>query len=113
MSFQIKPIRELLVRPSLPPALSRMSELAYNIVWSWEPMIRALFRRLDPAQWRESGYNPVVLLGRVPQSTLDRAAADPRYLTLYAQACARHDAQIRTRPASPGSPLIAYFSAEY
>src|SRR6266704_1835268 len=113
MPFQIKPIREFLVRPSLPPALSRMSELAYNVVWSWEPIIRALFRRLDLALWRESGYNPVVLLGRVPQSTLDRAAADPRYLALYAQACARHDAQIRTRSPSPGSPFIAYFSAEY
>ena len=57
MPFQIKPIREFLVRPSLPPALSRMSELAYNIVWSWEPVIRALFRRLDLVLWRESGYN--------------------------------------------------------
>jgi len=55
MPFQIKPIREFLVRPSLPPSLSRMSELAYNVVWSWEPMIRALFRRLDPTLWRESG----------------------------------------------------------
>src|SRR6266481_5666812 len=113
MPFQIKPIREFLVRPSLPPSLSRMSELAYNVVWSWEPMIRALFRRLDPILWRESGYNPVALLGRVPQSTLDRAAADPRYMALYAQACERYDAQIRTKEPAPGDPFIAYFSAEY
>src|SRR6266566_4294415 len=113
MPFQIKPIREFLVRPSLPPSLSRMSELAYNVVWSWEPMIRALFRRLDPVLWRESGYNPVALLGRVPQSTLDRAAADPRYMALYTQACERYDAQIRTKEPAPGDPFIAYFSAEY
>src|SRR5438874_7241604 len=112
MPFQIKPIREFLVRPSVPPALSRMPELAYNIVWSWEPLIRALFRRLDPVLWRESGYNPVVLLGRVPQSTLDRAAADPRYVALYTQACERHDAQIKM-PSSDSGALIAYFSAEY
>ena len=113
MPFQIRPLREFLVRPSLPAALSRMSELAYNIAWSWEPMMRALFRRLDPALWRESGYNPVVLLGNVSQSTLDRAAADPRYVALYVQACERYDALIR--PKSPGSrdTLIAYFSAEY
>src|SRR5258706_3092028 len=112
MPFQIKPFRDFLVRPSLPPALSRMSELGYNIVWSWEPMIRALFRRLDPAQWRESGYNPVVLLGSVSQSTLDRDAADPRYLTLYTQACERYDEQIKPKPGA-GDTLIAYFSAEY
>ena len=113
MPYQIKPLREFLVRPSMPPALSRMPELAYNIVWSWEPGIRALFRRLDPILWRESGYNPVILLGRVPQATLDRAAADPRYLALYAQACERYDAQVTTTGPRPDDKLIAYFSAEY
>ena len=80
MPFNIQPIREFVVRPALPPQLSRMSELAYNILWAWEPSIRTLFRRLDPALWKESGYNPVVMLGRVSQSTLERAAADPRYI---------------------------------
>jgi starch phosphorylase len=42
-----------------------MPELAYNILWAWEASIRTLFRRLDPALWKESGYNPVVMLGRV------------------------------------------------
>src|ERR1700704_1300029 len=113
MPFQIKPLREFLVRPSVPAALSRMPELAYNIAWSWEPNTRALFRRLDPALWRESGYNPVVLLGNVSQSTLDRAAADPRYLALYTQACERYDAQIKKKFPATGDKLIAYFSAEY
>src|SRR6266436_3472768 len=113
MPFQIKPIREFLVRPSLPPSLSRMSELAYNLAWSWEPMIRALFRRLDPTLWRESGYNPVVLLGNVSQETLDRAAADPRYVALYTQACERYDALIEPKSIISGDTLIAYFSAEY
>ena len=53
MPFHIQPLREFLVRPALPPSLSRMTELAYNILWSWEPMVRSLFRRLDPAIWRE------------------------------------------------------------
>ena len=48
MPFNIQPIREFVVRPALPPQLARMSELAYNILWAWEPPIRALFRRLDP-----------------------------------------------------------------
>ncbi len=41
MPFHIQPIREFLVRPALPSTLSRMTELAYNILWSWEPVIRA------------------------------------------------------------------------
>src|ERR1700683_326328 len=101
MSFNVQPIREFVVRPALPRQLSRMSELAYNILWAWEPTIRTLFRRLDPALWKESSYNPVVMLGRVSQNTLDRAASDMRYLPQSRMACQRFDAQMSTGPATP------------
>ncbi|MGI8989104.1 MAG: alpha-glucan family phosphorylase [Bryobacteraceae bacterium] len=112
MPFHIQPIREFLVRPALPTSLSRLSELAYNIIWSWDPVIRALFRRLDPVLWKECGYNPVVMLGRVKQTTLERAATDPRYLAQYTLACQRYDSQLKTTPRADNK-LIAYFSAEY
>ena len=97
----------------MPEELRRMPELAYNIIWSWEPIIRAMFRRLDPILWRECGYNPVLMLGRISQAALEKAAADHRYLSLYSQACQRYDdAMQRRRPQTDGQ-LIAYFSAEY
>ena len=97
----------------MPEELRRMPELAYNIIWSWEPIIRALFRRLDPLLWRECGYNPVLMLGRISQAALEKAAADHRYISLYTQACQRYDdAMQRRRPQTDGK-LIAYFSAEY
>ncbi len=113
MPFHIQPVREFLVRPSVPPALARLTDLAYNIVWSWEPNIRALFRRLDPVLWKEIGYNPVAMLGRVSQATLERAEADPRYRALYNQACERYDFHMNRPSASSDHKLIAYFSAEY
>jgi len=113
MPFHIQPLREFLVRPALPPTLARMNELAYNILWSWEPMVRALFRRLDPAIWRECGYNPVLMLGRVPQATLQKAGSDPRYLALYRMACETYDARTRKSGTPGDGKLIAYFSAEY
>ncbi len=113
MPFHIQPLREFLVRPSLPDSLSRLTELAYNIVWSWEPIIRSVFRRLDPNIWRESGYNPVLMLGRVSQATLQKASTDPRYLALYRSACATYDARVRKSPPPADGKLIAYFSAEY
>ena len=113
MPFYIQPIREFLVRPALPPSLSRLAELAYNILWSWEPIIRAAFRRLDQNLWRDCGYNPVLMLGRVSQAALKKASADPRYLALYRMACDTYDARVR-KAAPPGDgKLIAYFSAEY
>ena len=40
MPYQIQPLREFLVRPALPPALSRLLELGYNLLWSWDHTIR-------------------------------------------------------------------------
>ncbi len=113
MPFTIQPVREFVVRPALPVQLARMPELAYNILWAWEPSIRTLFRRLDPALWKESGYNPVVMLGRVSQATLERAASDARYLAQYQLACQSFDAHMGTAGRKSDGKLVAYFSAEY
>ena len=112
MPFQIQPVKEFLVRPALPPALSRMSDLAYNLLWSWDHNIRSLFRRLDPALWKNCGHNPVLMLGRVPQATLERAAADPRFLAAYRRACERFSTYVERSEQGEGR-LIAYFSMEY
>src|SRR5690349_11656362 len=113
MPFYIEPIREFLVRPALPESLNRLTELAYNLLWSWEPLVRALFRRLDPTLWRECGYNPVLMLGRVAQSSIQRAANDPRYMSLYRMACETFDTRVRKAQPRSAGQLIAYFSAEY
>src|SRR4051812_32088811 len=112
MPSNIHPVREFVVRPALPPQLSRMQELANNILWAWEPPIRALFRRLDPALWKET-YNPVVMLGRVPQATLEKMALDQRYIAQYQLACQRFDSHLKYPPTSTDGKSIAYFSAEY
>ena len=106
------------MRPSLPAGLSRMGELAYNLLWSWDHTVRALFRRLDAALWKSCGHNPVLMLGRLPQATLERAAADPRFVAVYRRACERHDAYLKgSENSKAGSAaehkLIAYFSMEY
>ncbi len=113
MSFQIRPLKEFLVRPALPAALQRMPELSMNLLWSWDHSLRALFRRLDPGIWKASNQNPVVLLGRVPQATLERAAADPRFLALYRRACETQDAYLAASSADRSNMLVAYFSMEY
>lgn len=117
MSFEIRPLQEFLVRPALPRALERLPEIGLNLMWSWNHSLRALFRRLDPALWKASNHNPVLMLGRVSQETLERAAADPRYLALYRRSCDIHDSYLQapTAPLSKASEpmLIAYFSMEY
>ena len=104
---------EFLVRPEIPEPLSRMNELAHNVLWSWEPNIRLLFRRLDSNLWRDTLHNPVAMLGRVPQETLLARASDPRYLALYRRACERLDAYMRRAGPAHNDQLIAFFSMEY
>jgi glycogen phosphorylase len=116
MGFQIQPLQEFLVSPALPTALSRLGELANNLLWSWDHNVRTLFRRLDFQLWRSCEHNPVLMLGRIPQAVLDKAAADPRYVALYRRACERYDAYLQ--PAvdihhRKGAMLVAYFSMEY
>ena len=94
MPFQIRPVKEFLVRPALPPAIARMSDLAYNVLWSWDHTVRSLFRRLDAPLWKNCGHNPVLMLGRVPQATLERAAADSRFLAAYRKACDRYSSYV-------------------
>lgn len=113
MPFQIRPLKEFLVRPALPAALSRLTELAYNLLWSWDHSVRAVFRRMDDKLWKSCGSNPILMLGRIPQSTLERHAADPRYLSVYKRACDRLDEYLAAQPEAEGGKLIAYFSMEY
>jgi glycogen phosphorylase len=113
MPYRIQPLKEFLVRPALPAPLSRLLELAYNLLWSWDHSIRSLFRRLDPALWKECNHNPIQLLGRISQAALDRAAADARFVLLYRRACERHDSYLQAAPPGKAVPQIAYFSMEY
>ena len=113
MGFEIQPLREFLVRPAVPPALARMPELAYNIVWSWEPTIRALFRRLDPVR----GKTRVITRWSCWAACRSPRWSGPRpiratsiNIRLHASATIRNCS--RTTPQEPGK-LIAYFSAEY
>ncbi|MEP6963269.1 MAG: alpha-glucan family phosphorylase, partial [Acidobacteriota bacterium] len=116
MPFKIHPLKEFLVRPAVPPELARLPELALNLMWSWQYAQRAVFRRLDPVAWKACNHNPVLLLGRMPQEALERAAKDPRYLALYRRACDTYDAYLKPPTAatnSTDSMLVAYFSMEY
>jgi starch phosphorylase len=112
MSFEIRPLQEFMVQPALPRVLERLPELGLNLMWSWNHSLRALFRRLDPAQWKASNHNPVLMLGRVSQEALEKAATDPRFLALYKRSCEIHDAYLQAG-SSPSKMLVAYFSMEY
>ena len=117
----LRPYRTFTVVPSVPPRLSPLRELAYNLWWSWNLDVVDLFRRLDRDLWEEMDHNPVLLLAKLSQARLDEAANDDGFVAhmmrVY-QAFNRYmgatDTWFRRNYADhfPGLK-IAYFSMEY
>ncbi|MDI9630278.1 MAG: alpha-glucan family phosphorylase [Acidobacteriota bacterium] len=105
------------VVPALPERLRRLEDLAYNLVWSWDEEIRAVFPRIDRELWERSGQNPVLLLGTLPQQRLAELTEDDGFLSLFDRTVARLDAYLSERTwwqrRYQEHPRIAYFSAEY
>lgn len=108
------------VQPRLPPQLSRLQDLANDLLYSWDPNVRRIFSRLDDALWERCGHNPKVFLRRVAQSNLDEALHDRAYMDAFHRVVTGYDtycsASMRPEYAKlfePGKDLIAYFCAEF
>src|SRR3569833_4321576 len=101
------------VTPVIPPALPRLPEMAGNLFFGWHRPTRALFEDLDPELWKQTGGNPRLMLRRLAQDTLERAANDSVFLSRFRQALDTLDRYLAPSPAAADQPLTAYFCAEY
>lgn len=111
-------IGKVTVLPQLPPSIARLSELAYNLYWSWTPHAQALYEALDSTIWERFQHNPVRTLLEVPQERLEQLAADPAYQARYAQVMTDFDAYMGKQDTwahlnAPDMKPVAYFSMEY
>ena len=102
------------------PAHRRLSTIAQNLWWSWDPDMTTLFRELDPVLWRTLDSNPVALLRQMPIDKLEERASElalhsrinygyrrmQEYLGSKSTWGARHAGVLWARP-------VAYFSAEF
>ncbi|MCU0662427.1 MAG: alpha-glucan family phosphorylase [Myxococcota bacterium] len=112
--------RSFTVVPALPASLSRLSELAHNLWWSWHTDAMELFEELDENLWIESNHNPVRTLGRGRPEILFAKSRDKAFLKKYERVLSDLDAYL-ARPmrrfesaqcVSLERP-IAYFSMEF
>jgi starch phosphorylase len=117
----MRPISTLTIAPSLPAKLERLRDLAYNLWWAWNMDAIDLFRRLDRDLWETSGHNPVLMLGTIEQSRLERAAADEAFLAHMDRVLGDMDRYVhsqttwyhRQHDAADPRLAVAYFSAEF
>ncbi|HJS17423.1 MAG TPA: alpha-glucan family phosphorylase [Anaerolineales bacterium] len=105
---------------NLPKRLARLSELAYNLWWTWQPEAARLFGRLDFELWERLGHNPIRLLRELGRPRLNKIAKDKEYLAQYDKVFAEFDLYMnqsdtwtsQAHPELNGRP-IAYFSMEF
>ena len=117
----VQPVARVNVAPKLPPQLGRLHELTYNLRWSWDHESIALFRRLDPDLWEETGHNPEWMLGRMSQERLNALVHDTSFMAHYARVCRSFDDYMSAEQTwfagqfggLERQPVIAYFSMEF
>jgi starch phosphorylase len=105
---------------SLPRRIRRLSELAYNLWWTWNPDAQRLFIRIDRDLWERTHHNPIRFLRQVPRATLNAMTQDRYYLDFYDRIFKSFDDYIRSQktwcilnhPEFNNRP-IAYFSTEF
>nr|WP_238590472.1 alpha-glucan family phosphorylase [Nitrospira moscoviensis] len=105
---------------SLPLSLTRLSEVAHNLWWSWTPQARRLFESIDPTLWFYTHHNPVKLLADVKPERLARLAEDPSFLRQYSAVLRLFDdyrsdgkTWFSTQHPDLAGTTVAYFSAEF
>jgi starch phosphorylase len=108
----------------LPPGLEGLSELAYNLWWSWTPRAGALFARIDSAAWARH-RSPIPVLRALEPGRWAELVADEdfmvdasrlldefeRYLANGSDSWYRAATDADPAASLPGP--IAYFCAEY
>jgi glycogen phosphorylase len=104
----------------LPKRLSRLSELAYNLWWTWKPNAPRVFSHMDADLWERLGHNPILFLREVGRPRLNQAAKNREYLALYQDVLDDFDSYVNeteTWISENHSKLIgrpiAYFSMEF
>ena len=108
------------VNPQLPKEISKLSEIANNLWWSWNTEYLRLFKKIDKDLWESIGKNPVKFLKLVSQEKLEKVSKDQKFLEEYNIIANNYENYINSKNTwfSKNYPknennLIAYFSAEY
>ena len=87
----------------------KLTELAGNLWWSWNPAAQALFNRLNTAVHKDSNHNPVAVLDAVDDAVL----ADPSFQAEVEKVHKDFQEYMGAKPRFDDAPRISYFCMEY
>lgn len=112
-------VKQFLVLPKLPEQITALQEMSQNLWYSWNWDLVKLFIRLNAEMWEECYQNPVEMLSKLPQDTLEKAAADDGFIASLNRVYNKYQEYLaskkwfnKTHP-DYADKKIAYFSLEY
>lgn len=105
---------------TLPYRIKRLTDLAHNLWWTWNPEAGRMFKEIDPLCWDSSNHNPIIFLRTVDPAVFEDLIKDRYFLERFDRILrefdlymARQDTWYKhTYPQAQGE-RIAYFSFEY
>lgn len=108
------------VNPQLPKRIEKLSEIGYNLWWSWNTEFLKLFKEIDIDLWESVNKNPIKFLKLVTQEKLEKAAQSSEFLKKYDKVVENFEDYMKSKNnwfekkyPDNKNDVIAYFSAEY
>src|SRR6516164_10068690 len=102
----------------LPEALAPLADLALDLRWTWSHAADALWERIDPAVWEQTG-NPWTLLQGQSAERLSSLADDREFVSELTRLTEARKAYVETPGwfasayGSAATRGVAYFSMEF
>jgi len=101
-------------------AHEKLTKLASNLWWSWQPEVTAIFRQIDPVRWSQLAHNPAQLLQENPPDKLEQKVREEVLHSRINGAYRRWQEYMQspdtwgsTHAGILGRRPAAYFSAEF
>lgn len=105
-------LKRIYIEPKLPQELAPLTDLAYNLWWSWNHEATALFRSIDPDKFASLNHNPVALLDNLDIAKARELSENKDFVARMRRVYAAFNQYMEAQPED-GQPLIAYFCMEY
>ena len=108
------------VIPQLPERISKLSEIANNLWWSWNTDFLKLFEEIDKDLWDACEKNPVKFLKMISQEKIEEITNNNNFLDRYDKIVQDFENYMNStdtwyskKYGANHDELISYFSAEY
>ncbi|MDX2134099.1 MAG: alpha-glucan family phosphorylase [Saprospiraceae bacterium] len=105
-------LKRIYIEPKLPQELAPLTDLAYNLWWSWNHEATELFRSIDPEKFASLNHNPVALLDNLDIAKARELSENKDFVDRMRRVYAAFNQYMEAQPEE-GQPLIAYFCMEY